>query len=536
MHRHFIAVILIMTVLGTTQAAEPDIDATVIERIERAVAKQQIRAVSVGVYRDGETHVRGFGVVSSKNLTSPGVDTVYEIGSISKVFTSLLAQTQVSSGKLSWDDTLGERLPSVKFASKAVAAITLRELASHSSGLPRLPTNLRPVDSGDPYKGYDRGKLVEFLEAFDPGTLHKVYEYSNLGAGLLGEIAADAAGDSFAAATKKHVLQPLNMSDTGLTLSDDLESRLAAGFNAGEDAPRWGGFDALAGAGALLSTVDDLLAFVRSNLEPGPLNAELTAIRTAQPSGDIAYGWHISTIGDRGPLYWHNGGTGGYASFLAYRPADATGVVILTASTEYDLVTELGFAQMSGDTKSLEFVELDAFPGAYMISKDFYLFISEEDDRLFAQATGQPAFSLAYASDNEFVFPAADVRIVFDTMDSDRATALTLYQGGNTTPAKRVESAVGVPNLVALDIPEEMLEAYVGAYQLTPTVQIAVELRNGKLLVRLSDQPAHPVYPYDTDRFFYKVVDAQLEFERSGGKVIAVTLHQGGKQRARRIN
>lgn len=535
MIKQLIAIALCACSLMTNLNAEPKLQPLVTERIERAIANQQVRAVSTAVYDNGEIAYEGFGRVADNNLATPNETTIFEIGSISKVFTALLAQTLIDAGKLGWDDTLAERFPEVKFASKAVGAISLRELASHRSGLPRLPDNLKPVDMGDPFTAYDREALLAFLSGYKPGKLKRQYEYSNLGAGILGEVAADAAGLSFVDATEKHVLAPLAMESSGFDPDKLGNAQLAIGFSAGEDAANWTSSNALAGAGSLLSTSKDLMSFVRSNLNSGALEGALASIREAEYKGETALGWHISDAGTDQMTYWHNGGTGGYASFLAYRPSDGKAFVLLSTSTDYDLITELGFAQMSGNTQSLELVELDAYLGAYKVSKNFYLFITEEDDRLMAQATGQAAFPLSYSSENEFVFQGADIRITFDASESDSAPGLILYQGDSKTKAKRAQVVNGVPALLETSINTDKLKDYLGRYQLTPTVEIVVEEKNQRLLVRLSHQPAHPVYAYDIDKFFYKVVDAQLEFERSDGKVSAVILHQNGKQKAPRI-
>ncbi len=535
MIKQLIAIVLGTSAVMTSLYAEPKLHPQVSERIERAIANQQVRAVSTAVYDNGKIAYQGFGIVAANNLATPDENTIFEIGSISKVFTALLAQTQVDAGKLRWDDTLAERFPDLTFASKAVGAISLRELAAHRSGLPRLPDNLEAIDFGDPFTGYNRKKLLGFLSAFKPKKLKKQYDYSNLGAGILGEVAADAAGLSFVEATEKHLLAPLAMSRSGFNPEKLGTDQLAIGYSAGEDAANWTSSNALAGAGSLLSTSKDLMSFVHRNLSQGALDEALAAIREAQYSGETALGWHLTDADTKDIMYWHNGGTGGYASFIAYRPSDKRGFVLLSSSTDYDLITELGFAQMSGKTQALKLVDLSAYPGAYQISKNFYLFVTAEDDRLFAQATGQAAFPLTYSAENEFVFQGADIRIVFEETTADSAPGLILYQGDSKTKAKRAKAVKGVPVLLESAINQDQLSDYLGRYQLTPTVEIVVEEKNQRLLVRLSYQPAHPVYAYDTDKFFYKVVDAQLEFERTDGEVSAVILHQNGKQRAPRI-
>ena len=389
-----------------------------------------------------------------------------------------------------------------------------------------------PQDPMNPYLGYDRELLFSFLAALDPDALVKEYEYSNLGAGLLGIVAADAAGLDYSKAMQREVIEPLGLADTGFQVRDDQTGRLAIGFSAGADMPNWNGFDALAGAGALLSTVDDMLEFVRQNFKPQALDASLAAIRESQATGETAFGWHIQDSGEAGPVFWHNGGTGGYASFLAFRPDNGTGVVILSASTEYNTITALGFAQVYGTTAEKKDVNLDPYPGVYQIAGGFVLTVYVDGDRLFAQATGQGAFPLTPSADNEFVFLAAGIKIEFELDDSGSAIKLVLHQGEQESPAPRTGD---VATRIEIEVEESQLQDYVGEYQLAPKTVLTVVARDGQLFAQLTGQAAYPVFAYEADKFFYKVVDAQLHFERDGNGFAAVVLHQGGEQRAPRI-
>jgi D-alanyl-D-alanine-carboxypeptidase/D-alanyl-D-alanine-endopeptidase len=525
----------LLTAFAAATADDISMNPDVSSQIERAIADQNIRAAAVGLYDNGEMQVIGFGQVRSDDSSTPRGDTIFEIGSITKVFTSILAQTQVDAGRLDWDDTIASHLQDVDFANDSVGSITLRELSSHTSGLPRLPDNMDPPDPMNPYKGYEREHLLAFVGTFDPGSLEKTYDYSNLGAGLLGTIAADAVELDYAQAMQKEVIQPLGMADTSVRLLDVHADRLAQGFSAGADMPNWDGFDSLAGAGALLSTANDMLLFIQQNLEPQALHDSLTAVHKRQAAGDTALGWHIANQDERGPVYWHNGGTGGYASFLAIQPASKKGLVILSASTEYNKITELGFAQFFGTPAYENSAELDAYPGAYEVADGFVLSVFIDGTQLFAQATGQGAFPLTSSAENEFVFPAADIRIVFEPGDDGSAMSLVLHQGGQASPAPRTGDAEVPSARTEIAVEEDRLQDYVGEYQLAPKAVLTILVRDGQLFAQLTGQAAYPVFAYDADRFFYKIVDAQLHFERDDEAVIAVVLHQGGKQRAPRV-
>jgi CubicO group peptidase (beta-lactamase class C family) len=523
--------------LAAVAGAAPALAPGLQSALESAVERRDVRAAVVGLYQDGSSQVFGFGRIGPGNgpgdERTPGADTVFEIGSVTKVFTALLAEAQVQAGRLDWDAPIAKYLEGVEFASDEVAAITPRELASHTSGLPRLPDNIERDDPFDPYAAYGRDELFAWLAGHAPGTLRKEYAYSNLGAGLLGIIAADAAGLGYGAALERDVLDPLGLSATGVGAAAVLDGRLAPGFSDGADMPNWT-FQAMAGAGAVLSTAGDLLRLIELNLadDVPPL---LAAVREEQVPGRIALGWHIEAVEGEDRIYWHNGGTGGYASFLAFRPATRTGVVILTASTEYQRVTELGLAEIKGEVAAAT-ADLSAYPGTYRLSEAMHLRIFVEDGRLFGQATGQGPFPLEPAGVHSFAFAPADVRITFAVEGDGPAQQLTFVQAGNTLQAPRVADDLGPRQYREIEVDADVLGQYVGRYELQPGAVITIEARGGQLYAQLTGQPAFPVFPYAKDRFFFRVVDAQLEFKRDdSGTVTGLVLHQAGPKPAPRI-
>jgi hypothetical protein len=183
-----------------------------------------------------------------------------------------------------------------------------------------------------------------------------------------------------------------------------------------------------------------------------------------------------------------------------------------------------------------EGVELQYYPGAYRLAEGFVLTVFVEDERLFGQATGQGPFVMTPSGPDEFVHPAAGIRVVFDRNASDASESLTFYQGDQVTKAPRVPDDQGVQFRKAIDVDPESLQEFAGRYQLAPGAVITVEARDRQLFAQLTGQAAFPVFAYEPDRFFLKVVDAQLHFERDAdSRVVAVVLHQVGQQRAPRI-
>ena len=219
------------------------------------------------------------------------------------------------------------------------AEITLGRLATHSSGLPRLPDNLAPADWANPYADYTVEHLYEFLAGHKLARgIGKAVEYSNLGYGLLGHALTLAEGTDYETLIARRILEPLEMSDTAVELTPPLRERLAPGHDEElQPVPNWD-IPALAGAGALRSTVNDLLTFLEANLglRQTPLREAMARTHVPQVTDpglgmDIGLAWIIADEGDR-RIVWHNGATGGYSSFIGFDPETREGVVVLSNS------------------------------------------------------------------------------------------------------------------------------------------------------------------------------------------------------------
>ncbi len=299
--------------------------------------------IVVGTIDESGRSVIGHGRLSRSDGRIPDGDTVFEIGSITKVFTSLILADMVEKGEVKLDDPVSKYLPdSVKMPSRNGKQITLRDLSMQVSGLPRMPSNFRPADPQNPYIDYNIAKLYEFLSGYtltrDPG---EKYEYSNLAVGLLGNTLARHAGVDYETLVRTRILAPLKMTRTSITLTDAQKKNFAAGHDpALTEVKNWD-MDALAGAGALRSTANDMLTFLAANLEltATPLQAAMRRMLaerrdTGNADLQIAMGWHIWTRYDTG-LVWHNGGTGGYRSFIGFDPKTKKGAVVL-CNTVFD--------------------------------------------------------------------------------------------------------------------------------------------------------------------------------------------------------
>ncbi|MYB10146.1 MAG: beta-lactamase family protein [Acidimicrobiia bacterium] len=319
---------------------EPTQEAQIRGLLEEFVEDGQSVGVVVGIVREGERVVVGAGRLSDGDPVLPDGDTVFEIGSITKVFTSTaLADLEASLGlglETPVQSLLGDQ---VQMPTRNGTEITLGHLATHSSGLPRLPNNLAPVDWANPYADYTAERLYDFLADHELArNIGETVEYSNLGYGLLGHALSLSEGTNYETVIVQRILEPLEMADTAVNLTPPLQARMAAGHDQRlQPVANWD-LAVLAGAGALRSTVNDLVTFLEANLglRQTPLREAMQRTHVPQVTDpamgmDLGLGWLIADIDGRRFL-WHNGATGGYSSFIGFDPEAREGIVILSNS------------------------------------------------------------------------------------------------------------------------------------------------------------------------------------------------------------
>ena len=308
------------------------------ERID--VAKKSVGIV-VGLVDDKGTRIISYGKPSQDSRDSVDGESIFEIGSVTKVFTATLLADMVERGDLGLDDPISKFLPrQVKTPAFEGKEITLRHLSSQTSALPRLPNNMTPKDRSNPYADYSVDQMYSFLSSCKlTRASGSQYLYSNLGVGLLGHILALVAKTDYESLVRTRVCQPLRMNNTRITLSPEMKAHLATGHNqALSPVANWD-LPTLAGAGALRSNVNDMLKFVAANIGLNATSLASAMAKTHQTQHDtgiegldIGLGWHILKRFDT-ELIWHNGGTGGYHSFVGFNKAKRAGVVILSNST-----------------------------------------------------------------------------------------------------------------------------------------------------------------------------------------------------------
>ncbi len=489
------------------------------------------------------------GRLGAADPSQMSADTMFEIGSITKVFTGLLLAQAVVEGRVTLDDRIAQHLPADLPLSPDVAAITLGQLATHTSGLPRVPDNLPTADPGDPYANYDEAALhasLSRLKLAQPAP--RPSDYSNLGAALLGHLLSRVYGRGYADLLEEKITRPLGLRDTVIVLDAGQKQRLAAPYSGQVRVSHWT-FDVFAGAGAIRSSAADLVRFVeRLTAADSPLKAAWQLAR--QPRADFpAYGGKIGLgviMSERnGELFYgHDGGTGGYRSYLEFSASTGAILAVLMNNDNHegvDVAMKIREWEQPAASKSrtgpteqaIAPEKLAEYAGVFAIDdKASFTAMIDQQGRLAIRLTGQPFFPAFHMGNDRFFLKVVAAEYQFTRGREGRIESLTLHQNGHKVPAKRTTKPI--PTVLALNAAQ--LAAYAGLYELTPDILFEVTVRGGQLMVKLTGQPAYPVFCEREDRFAYDVVEAALTFQRdANGKVVALVLHQGGlDQRATR--
>lgn len=447
------------------------------EAVEKAAAplveNKSVAGLSVG-YIEGEH----YGIVHLGSSSPAGKKannlTVYEIGSVSKVFTGLLLADAVVRGEIDLNAAAEvANKAAIRLPARDGRSIAWIDLSTHQSGLPRLPGNLRPASTTDPYRDYGAKQAAEFLSGYKlPRPPGASWEYSNLGTAVLGYLVAQNAGQPYQRLLRERIAEPLRMTDCTVTLSSDQKTRFATPHDqVGTATPPWT-FADLPGAGGVHATMRDMMRFAKAQLTPpdGPLGEAIELAwkqhRAADASGPaMGLGWIVA--GD-GETRWHDGQTGGSTAEIFINRQLQCAVVVLCNTAM--------------------------------------------DDELQKLAT-------------QLLRKAANLDVAPEPMDAP-----------DDDSGKLADDTADDAGKLAVDA--ALRRRLEGRYKLAPDFIFTVRDRNGRLMVGITNQATQEVFPDSPTRWSYRGVEATLEFELpKSGPAKSLVLHQNGaKQRARRID
>ncbi|HEX2209981.1 MAG TPA: serine hydrolase [Longimicrobium sp.] len=498
------------TAPASTASSFPS-DADLQQMLDYLVEDGATPGIVLGIIEpDGSTRILQAGS-AGEGARPLGRRTVFEIGSINKTFTGTILADMVARGEVKLDDPVQKYMPEgVRVPTRNGREITLLDLATHRSGLPRLPNNFVPADSGNPYAQYSVQVVYDFLNGHElRRDIGAEFEYSNLGVGLLGIALGRAANTSIKELIRERILEPLGMRMTGYEREGEIAAWLAKGRGpGGEVAPYWDASEAIAGAGGLRSSIDDMLLYLRAQLSP-PDNAVGRAIRTAQQvqhtfgSGQ-AFGlnWAVRNAEGR-TIISHGGGTGGFNTLIAFDPARRTGVVMLTNTGGFEDDVAMDF-MMRGAPQSLPEVRvsrdvLARYAGEYEMGPGRPAFVRlEQDGTMTLRVGGNVRFRMYADSDSTFFVKRAPWRVRFTRDASGAVTGMNVDLGGQERTARRVSDRAPTPAeeraaIRDLSLPHVEMTRYEGTYTLSMggrTMELRVFAQQGQLMAQATGQGA----------------------------------------------
>ena len=455
------------------QPSDAEIKSILAQRID--IDKQAVGLAAVIVEGD-KVRIITHGAMNLDKADPITPDTLFEVGSITKTFTALLLADMVIKGEAKLDDPVEKWLPQglrgLKLRDHTGAPIQLVDLATHRSGLARIPDNMPNGTRADPYVDYREQQLLVYLKdretlvESDGGNISKAtkkrdqaYAYSNLGFGLLGYVLARAADMPYAELLQKRVLTPLGLTSTYLDIPHGEHARFSNPHYVDRDATlkrnkHWR-FDVIAPAGALIMSARDIGRYAQaaSGAIDTPLKAAFVLAQRKygdgiSPKNPQGLAWILAPLNGR-TVVNHDGMTGGFTSSLWVDPERKSAVAVLSNSNVPVIDIALHLLEPSIPLKNLAAMRATAVPvdakimaqyvGTYRLQPNFDVTIRLRDGRLFAQATGQGEFELFGKSDTTFFARITPLEIIFEDVKDGKAMRFQITQGGSTRPALRIE-------------------------------------------------------------------------------------------------
>jgi serine-type D-Ala-D-Ala carboxypeptidase/endopeptidase len=439
--------------------SDSEIHRLIEERVQTIAGPEGGMGIVVGVLDEKGPRVIAYGDTGAPDRRPLNGDTVCEIASVTKVFTALLLADMIRTRDFKLTDPVVKYLPKgTTLPERNGRSITLVDLATHTSGLPFMPDNLPSFQ--DP--SYSKADLYRFIAAQtlkqDIGT-H--WDYSNLDYWLLQEAIATRGRADFEQLLQKRVIAPLGLRSTTITLSPELQARVAIGHDAVMQPTRPLAssplFNLMPAAGSMLSTANDLLkvlsvAMGYEDSKLAPTMAKL--LQTRRPAGDLeqALGWMVMGEGDE-QMVLHDGGSLGFGSSVAWLPQQRVGVVVLMNQagnvgdiSRHLLKPSLPLAQVTQARHTeitLDTATLDSYAGRYDLQDEGVTTIARDGGLLTIElpaSWGLPKLSLHAESQRDFFATELPLRVTFEADSNNRVTGMLVHppRSQRTIPARRL--------------------------------------------------------------------------------------------------
>jgi len=514
-------------------------DTARMEEVVQTYVQNKTFMGTVLVARGGEVILsKGYGSANLEWNVPNTPSTKFRLGSVTKQFTAASILLLEERGKLTLDDPITKYVPG---APKEWDRITIFNLLTHTSGIPNFTSlpNYKTLKLDEMPVAKTivsvRDKPLDFL----PG---EKMSYSNSGYLVLGHVIETVTGASYEKFVTDNIFTPLGMKDSGYDSNTAIIARRAAGYLPSATGPVNAGFVHMSiphAAGALYSTTEDLLRWEQGLFGGKVISAASLAKMTTPFKNDYALGLTVQTLGGR-KVIQHGGGIDGFNTFLAYYPDDKLTVAVLAninGQTPNEIATKLGdlahgtAVQLPSDRKeiTLPVATLSKYVGTYELQPGADMMIRLEGDHLTTQLTGQQRFPIFAESETKFFLKVVDAQLEFIKDAAGTVTHAVMSQNGRNREVKRTSATVASPpEHKEITVPATTLARYVGTYQMQPNVEMSITLDGNQLMAQLTGQSKFPIFAESETLFFFKIVEATLEFQKDAdGGVTAVRLRQG---------
>lgn len=474
----------------------------------------------------------------ARGSAAPPADAAFEIGSVTKTMTAILVADLIERGLWSLDDPIAKHLPpGTTVPRQGARQILVRDIVTHSSGLPPLPALMQPARQDDPYATLTEQQLLDSLaQARLTRPIGSQPEYSNFAMMVLSLAVSRAdgrgPGGDLERALRERLFEPLKMSGSHVVRAPAGQPLATGHLSTGEATVPWTITPSLAGVGMVRAPMADMVRYAQAVLNPDGTALGAAIRRTLQP---LAHGfgmnWLRSQVGDA-ELVAHEGGTGGFSSTLVLWPARQQAVVLLADTALADLgsmgdvaMALLGrIAAPQPPRRAVVMPETlrQALPGDYDLA-GMTLRISERDGRVFARAAGQPEIELRADSRGD-LYPTLISALMTPQLRGGRVETFVWRQGGGALEGRRL----GTQRAYTAQNPA--WQPWAGEYALLPGLDLRVFEEGGRLMLQGSGQGAFAVEVIGDDEVESKAVGVRVRFRRNAqGEVIGITFMQGGQ-------
>lgn len=564
--KKIIILLLFISIGYTATAQENEISNEVKEHIKARVDEGINVGIVIGLIDGENVTYYSYGKADLKTGRKVDENSIFEIGSISKTFTGIMIADEVIKGNMKLSDPISDYLSKyTKVPTRNNQSITIKDLATHSSSLARMPDNFTPANLNNPYADYTIEMAYEFISDYElTRDIGEKYEYSNLGLGMLGHILELQYKKDFEAIMVERIANTLGMDNTRVIFTPNMKKNLAKGHNEGEEVENWD-IPALAGAGAIRSSAVDMVKYIQANMGVHKTSlykamqlSHKTAYENEEQKFKIGLTWHYDNDGE---IIQHGGATGGYKAFAGFVKGTQKGVVVLTNTTEgigdigrklldetFDL--EMPKKSITADLqREIKKNGLEKGVAFYKKAKaeqeDKFDFNEGILNNLGYEYLGKKDLesALVIFKLNVEMFPKASnpydslgeaLLVKGDTVNSiinyKKSVALN---PANEVGIKVLESlGIARKNLVKeVSVSAEILKTYEGKYELAPGFFIDISSKDQRLFGHPTGQGQAELFPKSDTEFYLTVVAANVVFNFDDtGKVESLTLFQGGRE------